>query len=110
MQKNYVDLGYIPKQVSLEDVAKENKLPGSAYFSELLDTFDAPKAIRIDTALIKDLDYYTGFFFNVIIPGYEHVVASGGRYDQLLATFGCKTPAVGFAIYLNRLQESLDKY
>ena len=35
------------------------------------------------------------------------MVASGGRYDQLLDAFGCKKPAVGFAIYLNRLQESL---
>lgn len=106
-QKNYVDLGYIPKQVPLEDVNEHKKLAAASYFSQLLDVGDELKSIRIDTALIKDLSYYTGFFFDVIVPGYKHVIASGGRYDQLLDAFGSKRPAVGFAIYLNRLQESV---
>jgi histidyl-tRNA synthetase len=48
--------------------------------------------------LARGLAYYTGMVFEVIVDG-ERAVAGGGRYDNLIETFGGPpTPAVGFGM------------
>jgi ATP phosphoribosyltransferase regulatory subunit len=55
----------------------------------------------------RNLDYYTGFVFDLEDPARPGLppVAGGGRYDQLLGRLGAKTeiPAVGAAIRIDRL-------
>jgi ATP phosphoribosyltransferase regulatory subunit len=55
----------------------------------------------------RDLEYYTGFVFEVIAPvlGPRSPVAGGGRYDSLLAEVGAplSVPAVGASIHTERL-------
>jgi ATP phosphoribosyltransferase regulatory subunit len=55
----------------------------------------------------RNLEYYTGFVFEVIAPalGPRSPVAGGGRYDSLLAEAGAPTsvPAVGACIHTERL-------
>ena len=55
----------------------------------------------------RNLEYYTGFVFEVIAPalGPKSPVAGGGRYDELLADVGAPTnvPAVGSSIHTERL-------
>jgi ATP phosphoribosyltransferase regulatory subunit len=59
----------------------------------------------------RNLEYYTGFVFEVIAPalGPGSPVAGGGRYDSLLAQVGAPTgvPAVGASIHTERLLASL---
>ncbi len=59
------------------------------------------------TAIGRNFEYYTGFVFEVatMAAGERVVVASGGRYDGLVkAVDGVRdTPAVGAAIYMDRL-------
>ena len=55
----------------------------------------------------RRLDYYTDFVFEVHRPGRSHSrpIVGGGRYDRLLGLIGGggAVPAVGFAIWLDRI-------
>ena len=55
----------------------------------------------------RDLEYYTGFVFEISVPklGPKSPIAGGGRYDSLLADVGAATavPAVGSSIHTERL-------
>ncbi|HXN43919.1 MAG TPA: ATP phosphoribosyltransferase regulatory subunit [Xanthobacteraceae bacterium] len=60
------------------------------------------------TAFGRGVDYYTGFVFEIHdaqarSPGQ---LVGGGRYDALLSRLGAKNPipAVGFAVWIDRLQ------
>ena len=61
--------------------------------------------------LVRGLDYYTRTVFELFLPelGKEIAIAAGGRYDNLIEELGGrKTPAIGFAIGLERLIGNLD--
>ncbi len=54
--------------------------------------------VIFDLGLVRNLGYYTGAVFQVYDPAYGRPIGSGGRYDELLGTFGRPLPAVGFAL------------
>ena len=59
----------------------------------------------------QKMAYYTGLFFEIHVPALQEkrVIASGGRYDDLLFSLGATqpVPAIGGAIALERLQEAM---
>lgn len=57
--------------------------------------------------LIPELPYYTGIVFEALAQGARYPVAMGGRYDELLTSFGTPRPAIGFAIPVPRLHLAL---
>jgi ATP phosphoribosyltransferase regulatory subunit len=59
--------------------------------------------IQLDLGLLRDLGYYTGAILEVYDPALGHILGGGGRYDTLLGRFGRELPAVGFALYVERL-------
>ncbi len=62
----------------------------------------------IDTHLVRGLDYYSKTAFEFISSdiGAQNAIAGGGRYDRLIEFLdGKPTPAVGFAIGVERLLE-----
>jgi ATP phosphoribosyltransferase regulatory subunit len=63
--------------------------------------------IIFDFGLVRFLGYYTGAVFQVYDPAYGVPIGSGGRYDELLASFGRPLPAVGFALNVERLHIAL---
>lgn len=67
------------------------------------------EAIRFvpNLALLPELSYYTGIVFEALHPKVGFPIASGGRYDLLLAAFGVPRPATGFAINIPRLHLAL---
>jgi len=65
--------------------------------------------LALDLAEVRGLDYYTGLVFRAYAPGLGFEVASGGRYDSLLARFGRPLRAVGFMIGLDRLALLLER-
>ncbi len=77
--------------------------------SRLADTFEALRSrgvadrVRLDLGLLRDLGYYTGAILEVYDPALGHVLGGGGRYDELMSRFGAPMPAVGFALYLERV-------
>jgi ATP phosphoribosyltransferase regulatory subunit len=75
----------------------------------VMDTYDAIAArgigerVQLDLGLLRDLGYYTGAILEVYDPALGHVLGGGGRYDDLMGRFGRPLPAVGFALFLERL-------
>jgi ATP phosphoribosyltransferase regulatory subunit len=63
--------------------------------------------IIFDLGLVRSLGYYTGAVFQVYDPAHGVPIGSGGRYDELLQTFGRPLPAVGFALSVERLHIAL---
>jgi histidyl-tRNA synthetase len=60
--------------------------------------------------MVRGLDYYTRTTFEVTSKqlGAQNAVAAGGRYDRLVEEFGGPpTPAIGFAIGMERMVELL---
>ncbi len=71
---------------------------------QLLD--DAGLPYRVNTRLVRGLDYYGKTVFEWVTDalGAQGTVCAGGRYDGLVEQLGGKsTPAVGFAMGLERL-------
>ena len=61
---------------------------------------------EIDRNLVRGLDYYTKTAFEFVSNqlGAQNAIAGGGRYDRLVEFLGGKsTPAVGFAIGVERI-------
>ncbi|MDQ2087542.1 histidine--tRNA ligase [Herbivorax sp. ANBcel31] len=61
---------------------------------------------NIDKNIVRGLDYYTKTVFEFVSKniGSQGTVCGGGRYDGLIESFGgAPTPAIGFAIGLERL-------
>jgi ATP phosphoribosyltransferase regulatory subunit len=104
IRKDYVRLGYLPERGS-NDIAK--RVPDLAALDEELSLLGLNNRVRYNTGLIQEFNYYTGAHFEVYADGVRQMIACGGRYDQLVAKFGFDSPAVGFALNLNVIQEAL---
>jgi len=80
-----------------------------ADFKQLTALLDkAGIAYEVDTNLVRGLDYYnkTAFEFVSNDIGSQSAIAGGGRYDKLVEFLdGKPTPAVGFAIGIERIME-----
>jgi histidyl-tRNA synthetase len=60
--------------------------------------------------LVRGLDYYTGIIFEVVAPGMPGSIASGGRYDGLIARLGGKdSPACGGSLGIERILPLLNQ-
>ena len=84
--------------VSTESVERQDKL------LEILKTNKI--GYEINSSLVRGLDYYNDTVFEWVSDnlGAQGTVCAGGRYDNLVEKLGGKsTPAVGFAIGLERL-------
>jgi ATP phosphoribosyltransferase regulatory subunit len=68
---------------------------------------DVAARIIFDLGLVRHFGYYTGAVFQVYDPAYGVPLGSGGRYDDLLGSFGRPLPAVGFALNVERLHIAL---
>ena len=71
-----------------------------------LDALDVP--YTVDSRIVRGLDYYTRTLFEVKGRGgqlgAQDTLCGGGRYDQLVEELGGPaTPAIGFAIGIERL-------
>lgn len=61
--------------------------------------------IRIDFSVISDNHYYNGFVFKGFIKGISSWILSGGQYDNLMKKMRINCGAVGFAVYLDMLNQ-----
>jgi ATP phosphoribosyltransferase regulatory subunit len=86
--------------------ALHEALGGMREVHELLAPAVAERII-FDLGLVRSLGYYTGAVFQVYDPAYGVPIGSGGRYDELLGSFGRPLPAVGFALNVERLHIAL---
>ncbi|MCA1951438.1 MAG: ATP phosphoribosyltransferase regulatory subunit [Hyphomicrobiales bacterium] len=59
--------------------------------------------IQAGAGFSRSMDYYSGFVFDIRRAGAERPIASGGRYDRLFERLGHDVPAIGAAIWVDRL-------
>jgi len=80
----------IPEE-DLEDLAK---------LHAVLDAFGIGDWCEYDLGIVRGLAYYTGTVFEIHeVSGAERAIAGGGRYDNLIESFGGPSvPAVGFGM------------
>lgn len=71
---------------------------------------DTPYADRIhfDFSIVNDMNYYNGIVFKGFLSGICEGVLAGGQYDKLMRKMGRKSGAVGFALYLDLLEDLQD--
>jgi ATP phosphoribosyltransferase regulatory subunit len=65
--------------------------------------------VTVDFALLRDLEYYTGFLFEGYVEEIGFSLCGGGRYDSLLPRFGFDVPAVGWTAGVERLLIALER-
>lgn len=90
--------------VAIETFANRLNLIAAAGFD--------PEQAQFSGDFGRRFEYYTGFVFDIVAPslGDRSPVAGGGRYDSLLEAVGAprSVPAVGAAIYTERLRAAID--
>jgi histidyl-tRNA synthetase len=81
------------------------------HFDSLLSYLEILRVpCTVNPDMVRGLDYYTRTTFEVTSEhlGSQNAVAAGGRYDRLVKEFGGPdTPAVGFAMGMERIVELL---
>ncbi|MBQ8416062.1 MAG: ATP phosphoribosyltransferase regulatory subunit [Clostridia bacterium] len=63
--------------------------------------------VRLDFSVISDTRYYNGIVFQGYVNGIPEHILSGGQYDRLMERMNKKAGALGFAVYLDRLESLL---
>jgi ATP phosphoribosyltransferase regulatory subunit len=93
------------KQYAAACAAYEKRL------EQIEDTGLNPRRFKFSANFGREIEYYTGFVFQIEIETKDGpvAVAGGGRYDELLSDLGApkKVPAIGCAIHTERLQAVL---
>jgi histidyl-tRNA synthetase len=87
------------------DTTERGRL-GLAEVDRLLELTAGLPADRVvfTPRMVRGLDYYTGLIFEVTATGYPGSIASGGRYDGLVAKLGGPDlPACGGSIGVERI-------
>jgi len=83
------------------------------HFAEVRALLDAQgTSYLVDTTLVRGLDYYTRTIFSFVCDalGAQSEVGGGGRYDGLIEQLGGPaTPAVGWAVGIERILLALDE-
>lgn len=70
----------------------------------VMKLYGVDRKIFVDFSIVNDMSYYNGVIFRGFIDGVPDGVLSGGRYDSLLERVGKKAEAIGFAVYLDKLE------
>ena len=64
--------------------------------------------LQVDFSVVGDLNYYNGIVFKGFVEDVPSAVLSGGQYDKLMKKMKHSSSAVGFAVYLDMLDMTLD--
>ena len=73
--------------------------------ASILESFGLNGQVRLDFSLVNSMDYYNGVIFQGFLPKIPFPVLSGGRYDNLPRKMGKEVGAIGFALYMGRLEQ-----
>ncbi len=80
-----------------------------AQIHEILQMYGADGYVTYEPGLVLSYEYYTGVVFAGYGAGTGQPVATGGRYDGLLANFGMDACAIGFALALDALLAAVNR-
>ncbi len=93
----------VPKIIDYLNEESKNR------FDKLLELLDLLEIdYEIDSNIVRGLDYYNYTVFEIVLND-SLALGAGGRYNNLVESLGGEsTPAVGFAMGLDRVVEILD--
>ena len=69
---------------------------------------DVQSILQVDFSVVSDIHYYNGIAFKGFVEGVPSAVLSGGQYDKLMKKMKHTSSAIGFAVYLDMLDMTLD--
>ena len=73
--------------------------------SALLDASPLAERIIFDFSVVGDMNYYNGIIMGGYISGVSDRLLSGGQYDKLMEKLSRTGGAIGFALYLDLLEQ-----
>ena len=73
--------------------------------SAVLGALKNEKKLLIDFSVVGDINYYNGFVFKGFVESIPTGVLSGGQYDKLMQKMARRSGAVGFAVYLDAVEQ-----
>ncbi len=76
---------------------------------DLLRIYKIEQYVYYELAMISGFNYYTGVIFAGYTFGSGEAVVNGGRYDNLLKSFGKTAPSIGFAVIIDQLMAALQR-
>lgn len=83
---------------------KESELDRFIRILSSLADSESGAILRLDFSVVDDIHYYNGIVFKGFIHSIPTAVLSGGQYDQLMKKMGRSDSAIGFAVYMDRLE------
>ncbi len=72
--------------------------------AKIMSLYGLDDKLKFDFSVVNDFNYYDGVIFKGFINSIPDSILSGGRYDKLLMKMGKNVGAIGFAVYLDRLE------
>ncbi len=73
--------------------------------SEMLDDTPCSDKILFDFSVVNNMSYYNGIVFKGFLKGISDGILAGGQYDKLMRKLHRKSGAIGFALYLDLLEQ-----
>ena len=92
-----------------ESDAARRALAELQMLSSLLTEAGLADSIRFDFSVVNNRKYYNGLVFQGFLEGIPESVLAGGRYDRLMERMGRASSGIGFAVYLDRLEDASDE-
>ena len=74
-----------------------------------LEGYGFTEYVSFDLSMINRYNYYTGIIFRGYTYGTGDAIVKGGRYNNLMSSFGKEAPSVGFAIYVDELMSAISR-
>ncbi|MBQ8000085.1 MAG: ATP phosphoribosyltransferase regulatory subunit [Ruminococcus sp.] len=72
---------------------------------DVIENSGYASCINLDFSVGNDMKYYSGVVFKGYIEGIPTSILSGGQYDKLMKKMGRTSGAIGFALYLDLLEQ-----
>ncbi len=72
---------------------------------DIIEKSGFSKSVILDFSVGNDMKYYSGVVFKGYIEGIPTSILSGGQYDKLLKKMRRTSGAIGFALYLDLLEQ-----
>lgn len=88
----------------LDNEAEQQALSQLKGLWKILKASGCSDSVRLDFSVGNNMRYYSGVVFRGYLEGIPASVLSGGQYDKLPRKMGRKAKAIGFAVYLDLLE------
>ncbi len=101
---SYLPLGEALAKLDVVGPKMQNAYEELSKIEQMLQAYGMADKVYLDLSVVNDMSYYDGIIFKGFINGIPDSVLSGGRYDRLMERFGKSGEAIGFAVYLDKLE------